>query len=202
MIHLSRPFKYFLSLILLSLFCFNTYSQKFSLGPQLGANMSRIDGRGFDNSYKLSYHAGGYFSLNLSNKWSAQIEALWSQLKSDTAQEFRALYENLPNQNFSNPQLEYLTIPVSLTFKPGKLLSFQGGVQYAILMNHSNSLLQNGKDAFNNGDISALLGVQLHVLNFRIYGRYLMGINDIGTADLNNEWKTSVIQVGAAFAIF
>jgi hypothetical protein len=29
-----------------------------------------------------------------------------------------------------------------------------------------------------------------------------MGINSIGTSDLKDEWKTSVIQVGAAFAIF
>ena len=194
--------KCILIVCLLSFFVYNANAQKFSLGPQLGANMTRIDGSGFENGYKLSYHAGGYFSVNLSKKWILQTEVLWSQLKSDTANGFRSIYANVQNQDFKNPQLEYLTIPVSLCYKPGKLLSFQAGLQYAILMNHSSSLLQNGKDAFRQGDMSALFGLQAYVLNFRIYGRYLMGINDIGSADLKNEWKTSVIQVGAAFAIF
>jgi hypothetical protein len=69
-------------------------------------------------------------------------------------------------------------------------------------MNHNNTFLENGRDAFSKGDASALLGVQLHVLNLKIYGRYLIGLSDITSVDLQNEWKTSLIQAGVSFGIF
>ena len=93
--------KRFLIVCLFSLLVYNAKSQKFSLGPQLGANISRIDGSGFQNGYKLSYHAGGFFSVNLSKKWILQTEILWSQIKSDTASGFRSIYSNLQNQNLN-----------------------------------------------------------------------------------------------------
>jgi hypothetical protein len=177
-------------------------AQKFNIGPMAGGNITRIEGSGFENGFKLGYHAGAFVSLGFDKKWGLNAEVLWSQLSSDTAQGFQSIYTNALSQDFQNPRLEYLTIPISVYYKPSKLLSFQAGLQYGILMNHGKNLRQNGEDAFSKGDVSGLFGVQLHILSFRIYGRYVMGIGDISTANLNDEWKTSVIQLGVAFGFF
>jgi hypothetical protein len=194
--------------ILFSIAVYFTQAQGFSLGPQLGANIVRIDGVELKDGYNLSYHAGAYASIKLGEKFNAQMELLWSQLTAKRANNFQDVYQQLENQNWADPKLDYFTIPVTLNFKPGKLISFQAGAQYGILFNKNISLVDNGKDAFNKGEVSGLVGVNLHVLGFRIYGRYVFSVSNVAkfedlTNTLSNEntWKTSVIQVGAAFAI-
>lgn len=177
-------------------------AQKFSLGPMVGANVTRIDGSGFTNGYNIGYHAGAFIGLPIGKKLNAQLELYWSQVKTEKVAGFNAIYNNLVSQDFQDPRLEYLSIPLTLSFKPGKVVSLQGGMQYSILVNHNGTLLQNSEQAFKAGDVSALFGLQFHVSAFRFYIRYQMGINDIGNADLNNEWKTSIIQLGTALDLF
>jgi hypothetical protein len=177
-------------------------AQKFSLGPMVGANVTRIDGSGFANGYNIGYHAGAFIGLPIGKKLNAQLELYWSQVKTEKVAGFNAIYNNLVSQDFQDPRLEYLSIPLTLSFKPGKVVSLQGGMQYSILVNHNGTLLQNSEQAFKAGDVSALFGLQFHVSAFRFYIRYQMGINDIGNADLNNEWKTSIIQLGTALDLF
>jgi hypothetical protein len=188
--------------ILFFLPCHYLLAQKFSLGPMVGANITRIDGSGFTNGYNIGYHAGAFFALPVGKKLNAQMELYWSQVKTEKVDGFNAIYNNLVTQDFKDPKLEYLSIPLTLSFKPGKVISFQGGMQYSILINHNNSVLQNSKEAFNSGDVSALFGLQFHVSAFRFYLRYQMGLNDISNTDLNNEWKTSIIQLGTAIDFF
>lgn len=182
-------------------YCFST-AQKFGAGPMVGANITRINGSGFTSGYNIAYHAGAFVSAPIGQKLNAQVELYWSQVKTERSSGFNSIYNNLINQNFQDPKLEYLSIPLTLSFKPGKVISFQGGIQYSILINHNNTLLQNSEQAFKNGDAAALFGVQFHVSVLRLYLRYQMGLNDIGNADLNNEWKTSIIQLGTALNLF
>ena len=208
MSHLNQ-FRKAVLVILFSISVYFTQAQGFSLGPQLGANIVQIQGVDLKEGYMLSYHAGAFANIKLGEKWNAQMEVLWSQLKAERADNFQAIYTGLENQNWADPQLDYFTIPLTLNFKPGKLISFQAGAQYGILFNKNLSVTDNGKAAFNSGQLSGILGVNLHIMGFRIYGRYLLALNDVASLDRVSQtltsqdtWKTSIIQVGLAFAIF
>jgi hypothetical protein len=176
-------------------------AQGIKFGPKLGANMGKIDGNGFDEKYTLGYHLGGFVQINLSKKWGIQPEVLWNQINTDTATNIRQLYQNLGNQSLRNPQLNYLSIPVLLNFSPAKIITFQAGPQFGILLNKSDNLLENGTNAFKNGDFSMLGGVQLNLLKFRIYGRYVIGLSDISDIDNTDQWKNQAIQLGVGFAL-
>lgn len=72
------------------------------------------------------------------------------------------------------------------------------GPQFGILMNKSNTVLQNGQSAFKNGDLSMLGGVQVNVLNLHFYGRYAVGLSSINDIDNKESWKSQSIQLGLA----
>jgi hypothetical protein len=178
------------------------FAQKVNLGPKLGANIGKIDGAGFSQKYSLGYHVGGFLRIGLGKKWAIQPEVLWNQINADTASGFSSIYQNLLDQDFQNPQLTYLSIPLLLNFKPGKVISFQAGPQFGILLDKSRSLLQNGQSAFKQGDLSMLFGVQLHIFMIDVYGRYTIGLDNISDIQDQNSWKTTGYQVGVALALF
>jgi hypothetical protein len=68
-------------------------------------------------------------------------------------------------------------------------------------MNQNANLLQNGKNAFKNGDFSILGGLQLEVSKFRIYGRYVVGLNNLNDIDKMDEWKNQSLQIGIGLTI-
>ena len=82
-----------------------------------------------------------------------------------------------------------------------KLVTLQLGPQFGILMNKNKTLVQNGKSAFKGGDFSMLGGVQLNVLNFRFYGRYSVGLNNINDIDNKQKWKNQAIQLGVGITL-
>jgi hypothetical protein len=174
---------------------------QFRIGPKLGANIGKIDGKGFDEQYKLGYHLGAFAEIPLGKKFALQPEVLWNQINSDTVTGFSAIYQNLDDQSLQNPQLNYLSIPLLLTYKPAKILSLQAGPQFGILLNKDKTFLQNGQEAFKNGDFSMLFGAQLNILRVRIYGRYAIGLNNINDLPDQEQWKTTGFQVGLGLAL-
>lgn len=175
-------------------------AQSFKFGPKLGANMGKIQGKGFSDQYTLGYHVGGFIEIGLGKKFGIQTEVLWNQLNADTASDIRQVYTELANQTFTNPQLNYLSIPLLLTYKPVKILSIQAGPQFGILMDKNKTLMANGKDAFKNGDLSMLVGAQLNILRVRVYGRYVIGLNNINDLSSSEKWTNQGIQLGVGFA--
>jgi hypothetical protein len=63
-------------------------------------------------------------------------------------------------------------------------------------MNSTQSLVQNGTDAFKKGDLSLLGGVQIHLSAFRIYGRYGVGLSNLNDITSTQNWKSQMIQLG------
>jgi hypothetical protein len=177
-------------------------AQGFSMGPKLGANIGKIDGAGFSDKYTLGYHLGAFMDIKFSKKLGIQAEVLWNQINADTASGFSSIYQNLGNQDFQNPRLQYLSIPLLLTFKPGKIISFHAGPQFGILLNKSQDLLQNGQNAFKNGDLSMLVGTELKILNLRFYGRYIVGLQSISDIADQGSWKSTGFQVGVGLGLF
>ena len=193
--------KYLLSIIVLFAVSSASFAQSFSIGPKLGANIGKIDGAGFSDKYTLGYHVGAFTEIGFSKKVGIQAEVLWNQINSDTVTGFNAIYQNIDDQNFQNPQLNYLSIPLLLTYKPSKILSLQAGPQFGILLDKNKNLLDNGKEAFKSGDLSMLVGAQLNLLKFRVYGRYAIGLNNINDIGSQQEWKTTGFQLGVGFAL-
>lgn len=188
---------------IVSLLSISASAQGIKFGPKLGANMGKIDGAGFNDKYSLGYHVGGFVQININKKWGIQPEVLWNQISADTVSGFKALYQNLGNQssNFNDLKLNYLSIPILLNYSPAKMITFQAGPQFGILLDKNNTLLQNGGNAFKNGDLSLLGGVQLNLLKLRVYGRYVIGLNDIGDVGSSEKWRNQGLQVGVGIAL-
>jgi len=188
---------------IISLLSISASAQGIKFGPKLGANMGKIDGAGFNDKYSLGYHVGGFVQININKKWGIQPEVLWNQISADTVSGFKALYQNLGNQssNFNDLKLNYLSIPILLNYSPAKMITFQAGPQFGILLDKNNTLLQNGGNAFKNGDLSLLGGVQLNLLKLRVYGRYVIGLNDIGDVGSSEKWRNQGLQVGVGIAL-
>lgn len=190
-----------LVILLVAITASATSFAQFRIGPKLGANIGKIEGKGFDEQYKLGYHLGVFAEIPLGKKFAIQPEVLWNQINSDTATNFRQVYQNLANQDLKNPELNYLSIPLLLTYKPAKVLSLQAGPQFGILINKDKTLIDNGGEAFKNGDFSMLFGAQLNILRVRVYGRYAIGLNNINDLGSQEKWKTTGFQLGVGLAL-
>ena len=77
----------------------------------------------------------------------------------------------------------------------------QAGPQFGILMDQNKDLLQNGKNAFKSGNFSLVGGLQLNLLKFRVYGRFVGGQTNIDNVGDKETWKTQAIQLGVGIAL-
>ena len=176
----------------------SVFSQGFSAGIKGGANLGKISGQSFKNEFTLGYHVGAFATINFSKKWGIQPEVLLSQTNVDTTSNFSQVTQF---NHVNKINLQYLTIPLLLNYNLNKFITLQAGPQYGILLDKNKNLLQNGKDAFKSGNFSIAAGLQLNILKFRIYGRFVGGmtdLNNIGTADA---WKTQTIQLGVGWSL-
>jgi len=188
-----------LSLIVLG--CIHSQAQGFHLGFKGGANIVKIDGQSFDQSFKFGYSLGAFAELNLDKKWGIQPELLWNQAKTTTTDNFSLIYQGVSGQNIT---LNYLAIPILVSYRPIPLLSLQAGPQFGILIDQTANLFQNGANAFKKGDFSILGGAQLNLGGFRAGARYfiqLNNINDLPSAGDDATWKSQGFQLYVGFRI-
>lgn len=177
-----------------------TFAQGFHMGIKGGANMLKIDGKSFKDEFKFGYNLGGFAELNFNKKWGIQPEVLWSQSTYRTAND---IDEIIPGSKSDvDVKLNYLQIPLLLTYRPIKLLSLQAGPQFGVLINEDRTLLQNGGDAFKKGDLSMLAGAQLNLGPLKAGARYVIGLTDINDLPNQEEWKNTGFQVYVGLRIF
>jgi hypothetical protein len=177
-----------------------SFAQGFHLGIKGGANLVKIDGKSFKDGFQQGYNLGGFAELNFSPKLGIQPEVLWNQTNTKTSDEFADLYQ----EGFAGTKdvkLNYLTIPILLNFNASKMVTFQAGPQFGILLNKDQDLLDNGKEAFKSGDLSMLGGVQLNLGSFKVGGRYAVGLNNINDIDNQDQWKSRSWQLYLGFRI-
>ena len=170
-----------------------SYAQGFHVGIKGGANLYKIDGQSFDQQFKYGYNLGGFAEINFSKSLGIQPEVLWNQTNTKTTDHFGQIYEGYSGQNVT---LNYLSIPLLLSIRPIPLLSFQVGPQFGILINQSDNLLVNGKNAFKKGDFSVVGGAQLNLGGFKAGARYVIGLNDIkDLPEGQDKWKNQGFQL-------
>ncbi len=190
---------------LLALFAFTLITSaamaQFHLGVKGGANIMKIDGKSFKDEFRYGYTLGGFMEVRMGNHFVLQPEVLFNQYSLKVDSNYGNVYHGVFNGN-SNVKLNYLSIPILINYKLiGSFLSLQAGPQVGILVNHSKTLVQNGGDAFKNGDFSMVAGVQFKILNFRLNGRYQVGLNNISDLPDNDKWKNQGFQVSVGFAL-
>lgn len=177
-----------------------SFAQFIKIGPKGGANLTKISGQSFKDEFNLGYYAGGFVELNLGKKWYIQPEVLFNETSIRRTNDFASLYNNLLKaDSLKNIKLQYLSVPLTLGYRIANVLSLEAGAQYGIKMNKNETLLQNGREAFKNGDLSLLAGVQFRLSKFRVTARYAVGLNSINDIDNRDQWKSQTIQAGIGF---
>jgi hypothetical protein len=187
------------TLVLLSFTVMNSYGQGFHLGVKGGADITKIQGQSFDQGFKLGYSLGGFVNIDVSKKWGIQGEVNWNQSKTTTTDNFNQIYDGFTGQNVT---LNYLSIPIMLTYRPIPLLSFMVGPQYGILIDQGATLFTNGQKAFKSGDFSVLGGAQVNLGAFRAGARYVIGLDNICDLGGTDTWKSQGLQLYVGLRIF
>jgi hypothetical protein len=186
-----------LSIVVLLFISSSVFSQGLTFGIKGGANLGKISGHSFKDEFTLGYHVGAFATIG-GKKWAIQPEVLLSQVNADTATSFNQVYQF---NNVSKIQLKYLTIPIMLNYNLSNLLTIQAGPQFGILLDQNKNLVQNGKDAFKSGDFSLAAGLQLNLLKFRVYGRFVGGVTNLNNIKSDDTWKVQAIQLGVGIAL-
>lgn len=176
---------------------------QFHLGVKGGANIIKIDGKSFEDQFRYGYHIGGFMEVRAGNKLVVQPEVLFNQYSTTVDSNFSHIYQGVFNSNAqSNVKLNYLSIPILLNYKLiGSFISLQAGPQFGVLLNNNKTLLQNGGEAFKNGDFSMIGGVLVKLGSFRVNGRYVIGLNNINDIDDQDKWKSQGFQLSVGLAL-
>lgn len=189
--------------VLLALVLFTQAAMaQLNVGIKAGTNISKIEGKSFKDEFRYGYLLGGFAEIGLGGKLAIQPEVLFNQYQTKVDTTFRSVYQNaFQDASSGEVKLNYLSIPVVLNYKLGNVISLQAGPQFGILMNKDKNLLENGKDAFQNGDFSLLGGAQINVSKLRFTGRYVVGLNNINDIDNQDKWKSQAFQLSVGFAL-
>jgi hypothetical protein len=177
-----------------------TQAQGFHLGIKAGANLFKMDGESFDQEFKFGYNVGAFSEINFTSSWGIQPEVLFNQTNYRTGTEFSDVYSGGVS-NYKG-KLNYLSIPVLLSFRPIPLLSILAGPQFGILLNHDEHLVNNADQAFKKGDFSLVGGAQLNLAALKVGARYVVGLNNINDLPNQTSWKNEGWQLYAGFRIF
>lgn len=175
-------------------------AQGFHMGIKGGSNLLKIEDKSFKDEFKFGYNLGAFAEINFNKKWGIQPEVLWSQSTYRTATDIEQVIPG--SKSDVDVKLNYLQIPLLLSYRPVKFLSLQAGPQFGVLINEDRTLLQNGGDAFKKGDFSMLAGAQLNLGPIKAGARYVIGLTDINDLPNQNEWKNTGFQVYVGLRIF
>ena len=190
--------KLFLSTVALVAIAFSVNAQSFALGVKAGTIGTKIDGESFESGYKLSYQGGAFAEFDLLGKVGVQPELLFSQTSSQTSSGTNLAVGLKPDVAFT---LHYLSIPVLLRYNFAKLFTLNLGPQYGILLDNNTSIQKNGENAFKSGDFSGVVGLQFHLSSLRVYGRYVIGLNNLSDATNSGSWKSQQLELGVGLKV-
>lgn len=194
--------------LIMSMIVLNAQAQnKFALGIKLGQNFSSINNVNVDRN-AASFHLGATTQIGIGPSFSIAPEVILTQTKLESNPSVSELLGN----NALKPEtyhLNYLAIPVLAQYKVFKSFIVQAGPQYSILLDQKKDGKEVARQAFNSGEFAIVGGAKLDLNGFFLYGRYVIGMNNIRSAnELGNNlgdqstWKTRQWQLGVGFSLF
>jgi hypothetical protein len=173
---------------------------QFTLGIKGGVNLTKIEGKAMSEEFRSGYHVGGFLELPLGGRLGLQPEVLFNQYETRVDTSLKDL-SPINFSNYKDVKLNYLSIPILLNYKLGNVLYLQAGPQFGVLLSQDKNLLQNGEQAFKNGDFSLLGGAQIRLSKLRLSGRYFVGLNNISEVSDQNKWKNQGWQLSLGLAL-
>ena len=173
---------------------------QFHIGAKAGANITKLDGISFKDQFRYSYHVGGFMEIGLGGRFTLQPEVMFNQYTSTLDSSYKEIYENVIASDQSKVKLNYLSIPLLLDYKLVGPIHLQAGPQFSVLMDKNKNFLENGGDAFRQGDFAMLGGAQINLGALRLSGRYIIGLNNINDIDNKDKWKSQAIQLSLGLA--
>ncbi len=174
--------------------------EKIGIGIKVGQNFSSVNSVAVDR-HSASYHGGVTFQIGLTEKISLVPELLLSQTKLAT----NTSIGDVLGDNKFKPEtyhLDYLMIPLLVQVKPFSALLLQAGPQYGILLDQKKDGIESAKLAFQQGEFSFVGGAKVNLGGFFVYGRYVVGLQDINDLQDQAKWKTTQWQLGIGMSLF
>ena len=192
-----------LAIMAIALLTVQAASAQFRLGAKAGANLVKVDGKSFNDEFRYNYHVGGFAEIVVTRdkKLSIQPEVLFNQYSTTLDSSFKSIYENIITSEQTRVRLNYLSIPILLNYRLAGPIYLQAGPAFSILMDQNRSILQNGGDAFKNGDFSMIGGAQVRIAKIYLSGRYVVGLANINDIDDKDKWKSQVIQLSVGLSL-
>lgn len=173
------------------------FSQKVSVGVKAGADLHKMDGKSFDEEFKFGYHLGGFVEIKV-KKIGVQPEIYFSQVNAKQGKDFSSIFNT---NGITKTKLSYLNIPILANFYFNQNVALQLGPQFSALVNENATGPANVKDAFKKGDFSAVGGLQIKISRFRVFGRYVIGLNNLNDVSSSEKWKSQTVHLGVGYAI-
>ena len=174
--------------------------EKVNIGIKVGQNLTSVNSVAVDR-HTASYHGGVTFQIGLTDKISLVPEVLLSQTKLATNPNIM----DVLGDNRYNPEtyhLSYMMVPLLVQVKPFSSLLLQAGPQYGILIDQKKDGKENAQLAFKEGEFSFVGGAKVNLGGFFVYGRYVVGLQDISALQAQAKWKTRQWQLGIGMSLF
>ena len=190
------------SIFIISIFIASTTQaqEKFGIGIKIGQNLSSVNSVAVDR-HSASYHGGVTAQIGLTEKISLVPEVLLSQTKLSTNPSIDDLLgdKNLSPETY---HLNYLLLPLMVQVKPFSGLLLQAGPQYGILIDQKKDGIETAQLAFKQGEFSFVGGAKVNLGGFFVYGRYVIGLQNISALKNQEAWKTTQWQLGIGMNLF
>jgi hypothetical protein len=179
---------------------FASAQEKLGIGIKIGQNLTSVNSVAVDR-HAASYHGGVSFQVGLTDKISLAPEVLLSQTKLSTNPSIATILGD-DKYKPETYHLNYLLLPLLVQVKPFSNLLLQAGPQYGILIDQKKDGVENAQLAFNQGEFSFVGGAKANLGGFFIYGRYVVGLQDISALQDQAKWKTTQWQLGIGMNLF
>jgi opacity protein-like surface antigen len=172
-------------------------------GFKAGTNLFKLSGKSFDDNFKFGYSAGIYAEKAFKGRFGLQAELIVNEAVARTSDQIGALYPGI-GVSFQNTTMNYISLPILLTFKASDAFTILLGPQYGYMFYQTEGVSQTPlgpKDAFKKNDFSAILGAQLRLSNkMQLGARYLVQYTQLNNIDDNSDsWKLSGLQLYVMF---
>ena len=174
--------------------------EKIGIGVKVGQNLTSVNSVAVDR-HTSSYHGGVTFQIGLTDKISLVPEVLLSQTKLSTNPSIIAVLGD-GRYKPETYHLNYLIVPVLVQVKPFSSLLLQAGPQYGILIDQKKDGKENAQLAFQQGEFSFVGGAKVDLGGFFVYGRYVVGLQNINQLQDQAKWRTTQWQLGIGMSLF
>jgi hypothetical protein len=174
--------------------------EKLGIGIKVGQNLTSVNSVAVDR-HSASYHGGVTFQLGLTDKISLAPEVLLSQTKLST----NPTIVEVLGDNSLRPEtyhLNYIIVPLLVQLKPFPTLLLQAGPQYGMLVDQKKDGKENALLAFKQGEFSVVGGAKVNLGGFFVYGRYVVGLQNINELQDKAKWRTTQWQLGIGMSLF